>query len=68
MGLCKSSLMLGIYPAATNLRLLDAWATKIGLSEPPALACAAKRPPVAPGNNEAALRGDGTNDPPDDRG
>ncbi len=66
MGLCKSSLMLGIYAAATNLRLLEAWATKVGLSEPPALASAAKRAPVAPSTNETALRGDTTNDPPDD--
>ncbi len=66
MGLCKSSLILGIYAAATNLRLLEAWATKVGLSEPPALASAAKRAPVAPSTNETALRGDTTNDPPDD--
>ncbi len=66
MGLCKSSLMLGIYAAATNLRLLDAWATKVGLSEPPALASAAKRAPVAPSTNETDVRSDTTNDPPDD--
>lgn len=28
MGLCKTSLMLGIYSAATNLRLLRAWAMR----------------------------------------
>jgi hypothetical protein len=28
MGLCKTSLMLGVYAAATNLRLLRAWATR----------------------------------------
>lgn len=66
MGLCKSSLMLGIYAAATNLRLLDAWATKVGRSEPPALASATKRAPVAPGTIEAAVRGHASTDPPDD--
>jgi len=65
MGLCKSSLMLGIYAAATNLRLLDAWATKVGLEEPPTLASRANQPAVAPGGNEVATRVDPTNDPPD---
>jgi len=64
MGLCKSSLMLGIYAAATNLRLLDAWATKVGRNEPPALASRAEQAPVAPSTIEAATRGDLTNHPP----
>lgn len=34
MGQCKSSIMLGIYAASTNLRLLDRWAAKAGLAEP----------------------------------
>jgi len=66
MGLCKSSLMLGIYAAATNLRLLEAWATKVGLSEPPALASRAEQPAVASGANGAATRGDPTGDDPPD--
>jgi len=57
--------MLGIYAAATNLRLLDAWATKVGLEEPPTLASRANQPAVAPGGNEVATRVDPTNDPPD---
>jgi len=56
--------MLGIYAAATNLRLLDAWASKVGLSEQPALASRAERGAVAPGTNEAASQGDLTNHPP----
>jgi len=64
MGLCKSSLMLGIYAAATNLRLLDAWASKIGLSQPPALASRAERPPVTSTGDQAARQG-GTSHPPD---
>jgi hypothetical protein len=36
MGLCKT-LMLAIYAAATNLRLLDTWAARTGLDEPPPL-------------------------------
>ncbi len=65
MGLCKSSLMLGIYAAATNLRLLEAWAIKVGLSEPPALACPAKRPTLAPAAFDFGRRGDPNSDPPD---
>ncbi len=66
MGLCKSSLMLGIYAAATNLRLLDAWATKIGLREPPALAARAEQPALASGANGVATRGHPTSDDPPD--
>ena len=47
MGLCKSSLMLGIYAAATNLRLLETWAARAGLDELPALAAVSCRPEVA---------------------
>jgi len=65
MGLCKSSLMLGIYAAATNLRLLDAWASKVGLSEPPALATRAGRGTVASAGNPAATRYGLTTKPPD---
>ncbi len=65
MGLCKSSLMLGIYAAATNLRLLEAWASKVGLSEPPALASLAERNPVASAGNAAATGYGLTTKPPD---
>lgn len=40
MGLCKSSLMLGIYAAATNLRLLEVWAARMGLDHLPPLVSA----------------------------
>ncbi len=65
MGLCKSSLMLGIYAAATNLRLLDGWASKVGLSEPPALASRADRPRVTSESNQAPTQGHRTTQPPD---
>lgn len=53
MGICKSSLMLAIYAAATNLRLLDTWAVRAGLEEAPPLArhtqpAAAAASPMAP--------------------
>ncbi len=45
MGLCKTSIMLGIYAASTNLRLLDRWAARSGLVEPPALPLVPRRSP-----------------------
>jgi len=65
MGLCKSSLMLGVYAAATNLRLLDGRASKVGLSEPPALASRAERPSVTSESNQAPTQGHRTTQPPD---
>ncbi|MDP9398235.1 MAG: hypothetical protein M3P96_10635, partial [Actinomycetota bacterium] len=65
MGLCKSSLMLGIYAAATNLRLLDTWAANTGLSEPPALAQVAHRPAPLPGDPTQSARVRPGDDPPD---
>jgi len=65
MGLCKSSLMLGVYAAATNLRLLDGWVSKVGLSEPPALASRAERPSVTSESNQAPTQGHRTTQPPD---
>jgi len=47
MRLCKSSVMLAIYAAATNLRLLDTWAARTGLDEPPALTQAHSATPHA---------------------
>lgn len=64
MGLCKSSLMLGIYAAATNLRLLDGWADKVGLIEPPALATHKERATAADQSNPAAPRGGQPRQPP----
>ncbi len=65
MGLCKSSLMLGVYAAATNLRLLDGRASKVGLSEPPALASRAERASVTSESNQAPTQGHRTTQPPD---
>ncbi len=65
MGLCKSSLMLGIYAAATNLRLLDTWAANTGLNEPPALAQIAHRPAPLPGDSTQTARRRPGDDPPD---
>jgi len=59
--------MLGIYAAATNLRLLDAWASKIGLSEPPTLASRAERAAITSAGGQAARQGYPTDHPPGPR-
>ena len=46
MGLGKTSLMLTIYAAATNLRLLDSWSRRSNHTEQPALAANQPEPGV----------------------
>ena len=64
MGLCKSSLMLGIYAASTNLRLLERWAARAGLAEPPSLAVVERDSPVYARPADATLESPRDRPPP----
>lgn len=57
MGLGKTSMMLAIYAAATNLRLLDSWSRRTGQSEPAPLAASDTRPPPLQAAERAPLLG-----------